>query len=158
MLAVVLFKTSKVAFKTVGGDGDVRMREIVKHIGQRVEEHASRSFEITGNPAVLGSCCDLMAIPLLPLMKTSEKENVLFGRCDGRHQQEESSQDFGIRSFWVDTAPHESLALDVDEAALNEGGRPQCGDGTNDMWISVEGHTHGVEALLFERQQEVVEL
>jgi len=66
MLAVVRFQAGEVPFQPVCSGWDVRIVEVVEHVGQSAQKHAAGTFYVAKNPALFfaGSyCCTMLNFP-----------------------------------------------------------------------------------------------
>lgn len=85
----------------------------MKHIGKSFEEHASSTFEITGDPTALGDIGNPVTVSMFPAMKLLKEIISLFKSFDGSDHEENFTKVLSFSSFWFGSAPHESLALNM---------------------------------------------
>lgn len=73
------------------------------------------------------------------MMQLRNEALSISSRTDGHDFEEKISEVFRICTFGVAPTPHETLSLDVHQAALNQDSRPQDPQDPDQMAITVEG-------------------
>ena len=88
MLAVVGFQALEVSFQPVGSGRDLRVVEVVEHVGQSSQEHAASTLYIAEDPTRFFACCYLCTVTGFPRCCAVEK------RRPGTRRR------FGVRRHW----------------------------------------------------------
>lgn len=158
MLAVVVFEPCKVSFETVGGRRDRGVVEVMKHMGQCFEQHTAGVLEIAEYPATFRDLRQLGAIASLPGANGEEEGISLRRGVDRCDAEKYFPQTFGIRAGGVPPTPHQALALDMDQAALNDDGWPHSPNHPDGLWVAVERTTDRRQPIGLKRLEERREL
>jgi hypothetical protein len=79
-------------------------------------------------------------------------------RMKGHDFEEKSPEMFGVGAFGIASTPHQSLSLDVDQAALNQNSRPQRPQDPHHMEIAIDGSAARNQALFFELSAKRIEI
>ena len=131
----------EVSFHHARAAWDRRIIKVVEHIRKRMEEHAPRTFQIARNPAALGRLGERGTVACFPRQDVRE-ERVTFGvRLDPHDAQEERTEVLARGSLRIPPAPHEPLALHVDDATLDRDPREDRTECPSETWIPVNGGT-----------------
>ncbi len=113
--------------------------KIMKHVRQRSEQHASRTFQIAKDPTGFWGMSNEVAIAMFPCFNKREELGAFFTSVDMHHSKEEKPQMFCIGAFGKTATPTQSLTLNMDEAALNHDGCPLVPQGFDKVRITVNG-------------------
>ena len=148
MLTVAGFKTTEVAFQPVRRMWNQRIVEVAEHMRQGVQQKGSGSFDVGEDLSPARSCGDWLAEPFFPLLPSDDK-TISIGHCgDVGHLFKESAQMFNGGGVRVAATPGQSLALDMDETALDNDGGPRGQQHRLDLLQSVYSHTDRLESSL----------
>ncbi|HPQ81619.1 MAG TPA: hypothetical protein PLZ86_07850 [bacterium] len=158
MLSIVLFKAREVAFEAVSGFGYFRVVEVVKHVWQGFEEHASGSFEIAEDPSTLRYLEEFLSVTIFPVFKVGNEVVAFFNGIDVGHEEEDFTQQFCIMAFRAHAAPHEALTLNMDQTSLDDDLGPNGPEGSDDVRIAVHSAAAGIEASVLEGLKKGCEL
>lgn len=137
VLSIFLFQTTEVAFQSVGRGGYLGVLEIVKHVGQGNQQHASGSFQVTKHPSPFWSTGNLATVALLPSVNGIEKLVPLLLSMDGADLQEKSAQVSGCSGLGIPPAPTKTLSLDVHQTTLSDDLGPKLAQGFDQMGVPV---------------------
>ena len=152
--SVEFLHSGEVSFHHVRAAGDRRVIEIVEEVRQRMEEHAPRTFQVTRNPAALGRLGERSTVACFPCQDVRE-EHVTFGvRLDPHDAQEECTEVLARGSLRIPPAPHEPLALHMDDAPLNRDAREDRTECPGETWIPVNGGTLWHQPLISQTTEE----
>ena len=144
VLSVSHLETAEVSFEPVGVTDEVGVVvDEVEHMGQRMDNQAAGAFEIAEHTAALGSEIDLPAVLYLPRDESIDPQIAVDACVDGAQLQKQVAQALGIWSFGTAAAPGETLALNVNQAALQDDGRPLGVQVTQQLGIPVGGNAGG---------------
>jgi hypothetical protein len=92
-----------------------------------------------------------MSEPIFPLQDTGT-EPITSSNCrDGHDIEEDVSEMFSIGTLGLPAAPHQPLALNVDQASLHDDRRVQGLQGPPEVRISVTGDAFGPCAAILHR-------
>lgn len=158
MLAVMVFETREVPFETVGGRRDSWVVEVMKHMWQCFEQHAAGAYEVADYPATVRDLRQFEAIAVLPSANGGEEGISLNRSADRRNSEEYFPQKLGVRAGWTPPTPHQALALDMHQAALDDSRRPQGLNHSDGLWVAVEGATDRRQPMDLKRLEERREL
>ena len=141
MLSVSHLEPTEVSFESVGVTDDVGIVEEVKHMGKRMNDQTASPFEIAEDTPTLRGEIDLFAILYLPVDKLIDPLVAGGGCADGTQSQKQTTQTKGVRTLGTLPTPHQSLALNVDQTALQSDLRPLCTQVVQQLRIPIGGDT-----------------
>jgi hypothetical protein len=158
MLAVMVFESCEVSFEAVGGRRNSGIFEVMKHMRQSFEQHTSGAYEIADDPATSGNFRQLETIAVFPGLNGGEKSPFLDHVADRGHLEKNLPQMAGIWATWILTTPHQTLALNMYQAALDNDRRPYCFEDSDGLGVAIDraadwGQPVGLEQ--FEERREL---
>jgi len=118
---VVGFDAAKVAFESVGVRHNVRIVEIVEHVGQGVCDQAACALQITEHITAFGCQFHPPSVLLFPCDHLFDPRVAVCRSADVRDRQEKTPEMLRIGARRPPPTPHKSLALDVHQAPLHDG-------------------------------------
>ena len=147
VLSITHLQSAEIPLQSVGSVRDIGMCEIVEHVGQRVDDQAACTFEIAEHPSVFRCQFDFPAVALLPRDETCDPA-VAGHRCADRGElQEQPPQLLRIGARGTSATPHQSLALDVYQAALKNCLGLTRAQRLQQPWLPVGGDAERVQPL-----------
>lgn len=158
MLAVMVLESCKVSFETIGRRRNSGIVEVMKHMWQGFEQHAAGAYEIADHPAAFWDLRQFEAVATFPGTNGRNEGVSLNGgtnRCDS---EEYFPQTLGVRARWIPTAPHQTLALNMHQAALDDDRRPQSPKYSDGLWVAVESTADRSQPIDLKRLEERREL
>lgn len=158
MLAVMVFEPRKIPFETVCSRRDSGVLEVMKHMWQCFEQHAAGAYEVADYPATFRDLRQLEAIVVLPGANGREEGISLNQSVDRCNSEEYFPQTLGVRTGWIPPTPHQALALDMHQAALNGNRRPQSSNHFDGLWVAVESAADRRQPIDLKRLEERREL
>ena len=137
MLAVMVFESCKVPFETIGSRRDGGIVEVIKHMWQGIEQHASGVYEVADYPAAFGGFRQFGAIAIFPCLNSSEKSISLNRSTNRCNLEKYLPQMFGVWARWIPTTPHKPLSLYMYEATLDDNRRPHSSKHFDSLGVAV---------------------
>lgn len=122
-----------------------------------VEQHAPCASEVASDPSPLSLFLDTCSVSALPPVERGKEPVTVLERPDSDDREEELPESFGIAAFRLEPAPHESLSLDMHEAALNTDGGPDFPESAEKGGITVDRCRDGHEAARAEIGEDATE-
>jgi hypothetical protein len=130
----------------------------VKHIWQSSKKHTSGSFDVTENVATLTPTAYLRAVFTLPVSYRAKKHVSVCRGSNLGNLEKDLSEPPGISSFRRSATPGQALPLNVNQASLYHGIRPELSDNLNHLGVTVDGKTMCAQTSRYQRLKELQQL
>ena len=158
VLTVVGFQSGEVSLQTVCSGRDVRVVEVVEHVGQRAQKHAAGTLDVAEDPTGLLPSRYLGAVQIFPGGDEVEKCFPVCRSSNPCDPEEYLPQLSGVSGLRGVSAPAQPLSLDMYQATLDDRIRPQHPQNLDHLLVAIHSETTWAQAFADHGFEECAEL
>jgi hypothetical protein len=130
----------------------------MEHIRQSSDKHTPGSFNVAENVAGFRPGVYYGSVSVFPFSKESKEHIAFILGVDTGDTKEDLPELPSVSGFRLIPAPRQSLALNVDQTALDYNARPQEPNSFHQMWIAINSEAAGPQAPFNKRDKKSLDL
>jgi hypothetical protein len=143
VLAILMFEPAEISLEGIRGSGNIRVVQVVEHIGECLQEHPAGSLQVAEDPTTLFGGSDAGAETGFPVLDLGDELVPLSDGLDGHHLAEKNLEMFGFGLLGMTATPAKPLSLNMNQTSLDDDVGPDELEYPDDRRIAVHRGTAG---------------